>query len=143
MPNVVGQTYGNAQNLLQQAGVYIPSKIGYFGSFPISASWHKDLSAAGTVLGQSINPGTQVVPNAPITLLLSQYPMAVSFPTMPPLGPTPAQNIAGQITTDTGIGITTDYGAPITIDSATPPTPGAWTADSDVTADSPNFTADG
>jgi hypothetical protein len=53
-------------------------------------------------------------------------------------GPTPVlSQVAGQITTDSGIGITTDDAVPITVDGGvpTPPT-GGFTASSDISASS-------
>lgn len=80
MPNVVGLEFPAAQLALQAAGVLVPSSIGYFGTYPVSALWQKSASPPSTVLAQSIASGNTVSANAPVTLSLSQYPIAVVYP---------------------------------------------------------------
>lgn len=80
MPNVVGLEYSAAQLALQNAGVYVPSTVGYFGTFPITAAWQKSAQPPSTVLSQSVASGVMLAANAPIRLGISQPPMGVVFP---------------------------------------------------------------
>ena len=80
MPNVVGLEYATAQAALQKAGVYVPSSIGYFGTFPITALWQKSAQPPLTVLTQSPAANATVAVNAPVTLGVSQFKVGVAFP---------------------------------------------------------------
>jgi beta-lactam-binding protein with PASTA domain len=80
MPFLVGLELYEAIEVLQAVGIYVPSKIGYFGTFPISVIWQKSTQFPGTVLAQSIPFGQTVTVNFPITLTVSEYPVAVAFP---------------------------------------------------------------
>jgi beta-lactam-binding protein with PASTA domain len=80
MPNLVGLELWDAIGVLEEVGIYVPSKVGYFGVFPISVIWRQSSVAAGTVLLQSIQTGQNVKPNFPITLTVSDYPISVAFP---------------------------------------------------------------
>jgi hypothetical protein len=88
MPNVVGVILREAIQFLQDSGVYVPSKIGYFGTDPITVKWlpvaHGRKNAAytgdfGIVHAQSPAAGVAVKPNSPIVLTVSSYPESVSF----------------------------------------------------------------
>jgi len=88
MPDVRGFILREAIQLLQDAGVYVPSKIGYFGTDPITVNWlpiaHGRKNAAyigdfGIVHAQSPAAGVAVKPNSSITLTVSSYPEGVSF----------------------------------------------------------------
>jgi hypothetical protein len=89
MPNVVGVILQQALKLLQDAGVLVPSAIGYFGTYPITVNWlpvakgrHNAayIGDFGIVHAQSIIPGSAVRPNTPITLTVSSFPDPVAFP---------------------------------------------------------------
>lgn len=89
MPNVVGMVLDVALGVLEKAGVLVPSKIGYFGTYPISVIWIPSLGKRkdaayiadwGIVHAQSAAPGAAVVPNAPLTLTVSSFPDNVAFP---------------------------------------------------------------
>jgi beta-lactam-binding protein with PASTA domain len=126
MPALIGQQYWDAQQLLQNAGVFSPKSLGFFGTFPIYASWQKSTSPPGTVLAQSIQAGVPTAPNSQVILTMSEFPMGVSFPTLP--APPMLQGV--NILTDTGLQITTDDGKPITTDTVgpTPPPTSTWSA---------------
>jgi beta-lactam-binding protein with PASTA domain len=128
MPALIGQQYWDAQQLLQNAGVFSPKSLGFFGTFPIYASWQKSSAPPGTVLAQSIQAGVPTAPNSQVILTMSEFPMGVSFPTLPAPPVTGGVNIL----TDSGLQITTDDGKPILTDSVnpTPPATQTWTADS-------------
>lgn len=104
MPNLYGLNLQEAQQALQAAGVLNLSALGYFGTSPISVlwtpsqagisftaddSWSADSSIGvdqgtpfvvpGTVINQSINPGTAAGVNTPLQLTVIQYPMGVSY----------------------------------------------------------------
>jgi len=80
MPNVVGLDYENALAMLQTDGVIVPSSIGYFGTYPVTAIWQESNQAPGIVLAQQAAAGAAVLPNQSITLTISQFPVAVAFP---------------------------------------------------------------
>lgn len=81
MPNLVGLEIYDGIEVLELSGVLIPGKIGYFGTYPVSAVWVQSSIAPGTILTQSIIAGTGIpTVNPSITLTVSQYPMSVSFP---------------------------------------------------------------
>lgn len=88
MPNVVGVILREAIQFLQDAGVYQPQKIGYFGTDPITVIWlpkaRGQENAAyvgdfGIVHAQNPAAGTAIIPNSPIVLTVSSYPDSVSF----------------------------------------------------------------
>jgi hypothetical protein len=88
VPNVVGVILREGIQLLTDAGVYVPSAIGYFGTDPITVQWlpvalgRKDgayIGDFGIIHAQIPPAGSAVVPNSPITLIVSSYPEAVSF----------------------------------------------------------------
>ena len=88
MPNVVGQILQMAIKTLEQAGVLVPSKIGYFGTYPISVNWvsaphdpdGEDTVHHGVVTAQSLAAGLAVKVNQPIILTVLEYPKNVAFP---------------------------------------------------------------
>lgn len=80
MPNVVGLKFQDAQAALQKAGVLVPSALGYFSTFPITATWQRAAAIPSTVLTQSIAQGVTVAANAPLTLGVAEFPIGVAFP---------------------------------------------------------------
>lgn len=105
MPNVVGEPLSEAQALLEGAGVLVPSAIGYFGTWPITAKWENFpasltadstlvtadslLSADGggesalppfTVTSQSPAAEDSVSANVPVTFWVIPPPLGVAFP---------------------------------------------------------------
>jgi len=92
MPNVVGQYLWEAIQLLQNAGVFNPAAIGYFGTYPISVVWvplppEPPVASGPTpasqpfwVIAQSITPNTLVAINAPIILNVWEPDKGVVFP---------------------------------------------------------------
>lgn len=81
MPNVTGVILQEALQFLQDAGILVPSKIGYFGTYPVTVKWIPGaLGDYGIVHAQSIAAGTPVAPNSPITLVCSDLPINVAFP---------------------------------------------------------------
>lgn len=107
MPNVVGVDFIQAQGLLTQAGLVINVPIGSFSNPSMRTIWQKSVafdwltdsvvvltdsiayktdSSGGPipppeiVLSQSIPAGTQMLPQAPFTLFISQPPMGVVSP---------------------------------------------------------------
>jgi PASTA domain len=88
MPDVRGVILREAIQFLQDAGVYVPANIGYFGTDPITVKWLPRapgrrnaayIGDFGIVHAQSPAPGVAVKPNSPVTLTVSSYPDAVSF----------------------------------------------------------------
>jgi hypothetical protein len=80
MPNLVGLELYPAIALLQQLKIYVPSKIGYFGTFPIKAVFVKSNLPPGTVTAQSLTAGLAAPPNTLITLTVSEFAVSVAFP---------------------------------------------------------------
>lgn len=81
MPYLVGQLLWQALQDLQDAGILVPAKIGYFGTYPITVDWLGSDTDHGVVQSQSIAPYTPNVPvNTPITLTVNDYVPAVAFP---------------------------------------------------------------
>jgi beta-lactam-binding protein with PASTA domain len=80
LPNLVGLELYDGIEVLQAAGVYVPAKIGYFGTFPISVIWQQSNIEPGTILLQMPIAGTGAVINELITLNVSAYPVSVAFP---------------------------------------------------------------
>lgn len=80
MPSLIGLEYPMAILALQQVGIFVPSSLGYFGTFPISIKWQRSALPPGTVLGQVPQPGTFVAANGAVLLIVSEFPMAVAFP---------------------------------------------------------------
>jgi hypothetical protein len=87
MPNVVGLNLWEALDALQVAGILVPSKIGYFGTFPVSVDWISqlpptpvDLAQDFIVCAQSVAPGAAATVNQAITLSVYEPPTGVVFP---------------------------------------------------------------
>jgi hypothetical protein len=80
MPNCVGIDLYPALAALQNAGVYVPSSLGYFGTYPISVKWVQSNAEPGTVIGQSPPSGTPTLANSAVTLTCVEYATAVAFP---------------------------------------------------------------
>lgn len=80
IPSLVGLEYFEAILVLQQQGIFAPASLGYFGAFPISVIWAQSAVPPGTVLAQVPQPGTFVPANGPVTLTVSEFPIAVAFP---------------------------------------------------------------
>lgn len=79
MPNLVGLNLQEAEATLESAGVINLSTLGYFGVWPITATWVAG-AKAGIVQAQSPASSSQVVANSPIALTLGQYAVGVSYP---------------------------------------------------------------
>ena len=106
MPNLVGLLLQEALQELEEAGILVPSSIGYFGTYPITVVWTLPVSVSGgfvfgsgafgvasfgttlqlplgpgIVNAQSIAAGTGYVPpNTPIKLGVNQFPFGSVFP---------------------------------------------------------------
>jgi hypothetical protein len=81
MPSLVGLELYDGIGVLQEEGIFVPAKIGYFGTFPISVIWQQSVVAGGTILAQSIPAGSGVSSiNPSMVLSVSAYPMSVAFP---------------------------------------------------------------
>ena len=52
MPYLIGQELWDAIEILQAKGIFVPGKIGYFGTFPIFVKWQQSAAEGGTVLSQ-------------------------------------------------------------------------------------------
>jgi hypothetical protein len=65
---------------LQQVGIFVPTSLGYFGTFPISVQWAASPLAPGIVLAQVPQPGTFIPANGAVMLTASEFPMSVAFP---------------------------------------------------------------
>jgi len=80
MPSVIGFNFWEALLILEQAGAYLPNKLGYFSTFPVSSTFEPSTQNAGIVLAQ--NPGfhAPIYPNSPIILTLADYPMSAVEP---------------------------------------------------------------
>ncbi len=74
MPNVVGQNFYEALEILQDAGIYQPLVAFAFAPSSITVKWAKSAYRPGVVAAQSIAAGTQAAAGAPLTLTVSQYP---------------------------------------------------------------------
>ena len=82
MPYLVGLLYEEAQYVLAHSEILTitPPYQNYFTTpFPITLVWVKSTKPPSTVLAQSIPAGITVAINQPMTLTLSQYPMAISI----------------------------------------------------------------
>lgn len=105
MPTVVGLDLQQAEQTLETAGVLSPAALGYFGSWPITVRWVSRALASlwtadtslitadsnvtvdfqlsllpGQVLSQSIQPGSSVSANSPLSLSVIEFPVAVAYP---------------------------------------------------------------
>jgi len=87
MPELVGLNIWEAIEALETAGVYVPAKIGYFGTFPISVMWQPqlpkspvDLAQDFIVTAQSLAAGLQAQVNQPILLTVYEPATGVAFP---------------------------------------------------------------
>lgn len=80
IPQLVGLEYLAAQLALSQAGILVPTSLGYFDAFPISIKWQQSKAAPSVVLAQNPSVGNFVPVNGPVILTCSEFPMAVSFP---------------------------------------------------------------
>ena len=85
-PNVIGLSLQMAQQTLEDAGALNPSKIGYFGNWPITVTWVQSkvhagkLMQPGIVTSQQPAPGARIVVNAPIVLTVTEVPVGVATP---------------------------------------------------------------
>lgn len=81
MPNVVGLEYPAALASMVSAGVRI-LPFGYFQIDPVILSWVQNAAVvAGFVISQTPASGTTgVAANSAVTLVVSNYPMAVAYP---------------------------------------------------------------
>lgn len=80
MPNLVGLELSSTQATLQTAGVLVLNSIGYFGTWPITVKWIASAALKGTVTAQSPASGATVAVNPPITLTVSDFPLASAYP---------------------------------------------------------------
>ena len=84
MPNVVGEQLWAGIALLQKTGVINQGLLGYFLPFPVTVKWTatpgKSEPPDNVISAQSIASGTDVAPNAALTLSVSGLPMGVVFP---------------------------------------------------------------
>jgi beta-lactam-binding protein with PASTA domain len=69
-----------AELVLQQSGAINPNALGYFSAYPITFVWVPSSQPPATVLSQIPAQGTTVKVNSPITLTISEFPMAVISP---------------------------------------------------------------
>lgn len=76
MPSVLGQNYDEAVLTLTVAGVYVPVPSYAFLPEQITVQWQRAEGAGGIVLAQAPASGIQVNAGAPITLTVSNFPMA-------------------------------------------------------------------
>jgi hypothetical protein len=107
MPDLFGLGLAEAEDVLEAAGVVVPSAIGYFGTWPISVNWTEPLpanelffadsnlidadspipvdelvgppQAPGIVIDQVPGEGDTVAVNAPILLTVNRFPMGVAY----------------------------------------------------------------
>jgi len=79
MPNVVGLNLQDAQTSLTNAGILVPSSIGYFGNWPITVNW-----LSGTfdvVTAQNPSSGTtNIVANSAVTLSVGNPKLSIAYP---------------------------------------------------------------
>jgi hypothetical protein len=84
MPNLAGLNLWEALDVLQKAGILVPSAIGYFGTYPVTVVWQKGTPLAIAqdfiVIAQSIGVGASPGINPPIVLTVWEPPTSVSFP---------------------------------------------------------------
>ena len=88
MPNLVGLNIWEAMALLQSVGIFVPSAIGYFGTFPISVQWIPvpvppspyDLKQDFIVTAQSLAAGLRAQVNQAIMLTVYEPAVGVAFP---------------------------------------------------------------
>jgi hypothetical protein len=80
MPSVIGLLVEEAELVLQQVGAINPNALGYFSTYPITFDWVPSQYPPGTVLAQLPRVGSSYKVNGPITLTLSEFPMAVISP---------------------------------------------------------------
>ena len=83
MPNVVGENFYEALQILQDAGIYLPLVPYAFAASQIAVTWTKTTQPPGIVTAQSIAAGAGVKPGQSIALTVSSFPMA-SMIDMPP-----------------------------------------------------------
>lgn len=79
MPNVIGQNYAEAVLNLTIAGVYVPAPAYAFEPNQITVAWQKVGGVGGIVQAQSPASGATVAAGAPITLTVSDFPMAATI----------------------------------------------------------------
>lgn len=80
LPNLIGLELYDGIAVLEEAGVLVPTKIGYFGTYPITVEWQQSPVTGGTILNQLPVAGSGAKANQLMTLTVSQYPVSVSFP---------------------------------------------------------------
>lgn len=91
MPNVVGNYLWEAIQILQTSGVFDPTSLGYFGTYPISVLWiplpaSAPLGGAPAasepfwVTAQSVTPNSVIAVNSPIVLTAYEPHTGVVFP---------------------------------------------------------------
>lgn len=85
-PNVVGLTVQMAQQSLEAAGALNPTRVGYFGNWPVSINWVQNGTSLGTlmnpgiVVAQSPAAGSVIHVNAPIVLTVNEVPVSLATP---------------------------------------------------------------
>jgi hypothetical protein len=92
MPNVVGLLLQEAEQVLQQTGVVNLSKLGYFGTYPVTAVMTPNFGRPFTVNGERFhkdrnfvvaqNPPaeTAIIPNSPVVLTINEFATGFVFP---------------------------------------------------------------
>lgn len=80
MPNVVGLELADAQQSLRAAGVLVPTSLGYFGTWPVTALWAPSASAVNIVTAQSPTSGGIVAANSAVMLTVSEPKVGVVYP---------------------------------------------------------------
>lgn len=99
MPNLFQVELWQGIEELIEAGVLVPSALGYFSTYPISVIWvnapqlgtqftcpdgtvvyFPTSPGPGLIIAQSIPAGAHAAPNTPITLTVVEYPFSVTFP---------------------------------------------------------------
>ncbi len=83
MPSIVGITYYQALEVLQDAGIYVPLPAYAFAPSSVGVQWRKSTLRPGFVAAQSIAAGTPVSSGENITLTVSAFPFGAVIDSPP------------------------------------------------------------
>jgi beta-lactam-binding protein with PASTA domain len=77
MPNLAGLNYQEAQDALEEAGIYVSyPAYAFLSPAQITVQWESSGPEGGLVVAQVPLSGATVAQGAPITLTLSTFPVA-------------------------------------------------------------------
>jgi PASTA domain len=93
MPDVVGLILQEAEQVLQETGVVVISKLGFFGTYPVTVITQATIGRphtvdasinyrrrSGYVVAQIPAAGQAIIPNSPVTLIINEFAGGFVFP---------------------------------------------------------------